>query len=146
MLWWRLMAFDAGKIAAIHQATAIGTHSNGSQRPLCRLRGDPGMDPDTSRVFSELIDAINGLDPLSAGAHLVSALLVLLIGILLALALRALTRTLLRRTTIARGLGPSMPALLSGAVYVLVLGLAIAASLVVLGVPLAVVFGVVLIV
>jgi small conductance mechanosensitive channel len=103
------------------------------------------MDPDMSRILSDILDAINGFDPLSAGAHLVSALLVLLIGVLLALALRALTRTLLRRATIARGLGPSMPALLSGAVYVLVLGLAIAASLVVLGVPLAVVFGVVLI-
>ncbi|HEY1389560.1 MAG TPA: mechanosensitive ion channel family protein [Ktedonobacterales bacterium] len=104
------------------------------------------MDPDVSRIFSDLIDAIKGFDPLSAGAHVVSALLVLLIGVLLALALRALTRTLLGRTNIARTLGPSMPLLLSSVIYYLALGLVAAASLIALGVSIAVVWGLVVVI
>jgi hypothetical protein len=33
------------------------------------------MDPDISRIFSDIIDAINGFDPLCAGAHVVAAFL-----------------------------------------------------------------------
>jgi len=104
------------------------------------------MDPDVSRIFSDLIDAITGFDPLSVGAHVVSALLILAIGILLALALRALTRMLLGRTNIARTLGPSMALLLSSVIYYLALGIVAAASLIALGVSIAVVWGLVVII
>jgi len=104
------------------------------------------MDLDISRIISDLIDAINGFNPVDAGAHGATAIIVLLIGFVLALALRALTRALLERANIARSLGPSMPSLLSGVVYALVLGLAVVAALIALGIPLAVVSGSVLIV
>src|SRR4051794_17224272 len=68
-------------------------------------------------------------------AHLAGVAFVLLVGFLLAVAMRRLARRLLAPLTSA--LGPSMVRLLCSAIYYLILVLAIGLSLITLGVPTA---------
>src|SRR5215831_5895003 len=67
--------------------------------------------------------------------HVAGAALALLLGYVLAVAVRRLTRRVLERPSTGRALGPSIVRLLSGAVFYLLLSLAAASSLIVLGVP-----------